>query len=82
MFQDAIMTKMDVRRADRVDRRDWMVGDQSPRGLDFLGNLITERLDVAPGWGNWEGTWCLPCSCVRLRSLQEKCVVCNTDIAI
>jgi hypothetical protein len=48
---DAIMTKMDVRRADRVDRRDWMVGDQSPRGLDFLGNLITERLD--PGSWTW-----------------------------
>jgi hypothetical protein len=50
---DAIMTKMDVRKADRVDRRDWMVEDQSPRGLDFLGNLITERLDPSSRAGEW-----------------------------
>jgi hypothetical protein len=53
VISDAIMTKMDVRKADRVDRHDWMVGDQSPRGLDFLGNLITERLEP---W-SWNGEW-------------------------
>jgi hypothetical protein len=51
---NVIMTKMDVRRADRVDRRDWMVGDQSPRGLDFLGNLNTERLDRASWTVEWK----------------------------
>jgi hypothetical protein len=58
---NAIMTKMDVRRADRVDRRDWMIGDQSPRSLDFLGNLITERLDRASWTREWgrDVTWAL-----------------------
>ena len=51
------MTKVDVREADRVDRRDWMIGDQPPRSLDFLGNLITERLDLAFGWGNGHGAY-------------------------
>jgi len=65
MIQDAIMTKVDVRRADRVDRRDWMIGDQSPRSLDFLGNLITERLNPNSLTGecgryeNWVLTWCM-----------------------
>jgi len=51
------MTQVDVREADRVGRRDWMIGDQPPRSLDFLGNLITERLDLAFGWGNGHGAY-------------------------
>ena len=57
MIWDAIMTQVDVREADRVGRRDWMIGDQPPRSLDFIGNLITERLDLAFGWGSGLGAY-------------------------
>lgn len=51
MIWDAIMTKVDVREADPVDRLDWMIGDQPLRSLDFLGNLITERLNPSSRTG-------------------------------
>ena len=66
MIWDAVMTKMDVRKADRVDGRDWMVGDQSPRGLDLLGNLITERLDPSSrAGGECMRVGHLPCVCTE-----------------